>query len=121
MFAQRLSELAQRLSERSPTPRATLSHVLMREALVALFYCCCPSRIPWHWHELEHAGELGWLGFPAESPVLVDSTHLCLRLPSTSKSSYLLGLPVEDMKGASFFCFGFTWIILALPVLSEDI
>lgn len=48
-------------------------------------------------------------------------THLRLRLPSTSKPSYLLGLPVEGVKGASFFCFGFTWTILALPVLSEDI
>lgn len=41
--------------------------------------------------------------------------------PSTSMSSYLLGLPVEGMKGASFFCFGFTWRIPALPVLSEDV
>lgn len=83
---------------------------------VALFYCCCPSCIPWHWQELELAGRHGWLSFL--QGIL---THLCLYLPSTSKSSYLLGLPVEGMEGASFLCFGFTWIILALPVLSEDI
>lgn len=83
---------------------------------VALFYCCCPSCIPWHWQELELAGRHWWLSFL--QGIL---THLCLYLPSTSKSSYLLGLPVESMEGASFFCFGFTWIILALPVLSEDI
>lgn len=76
-----------------------------------------------------HSLALAWAGTCRESGLAFLQevqgwwipTHLRLRLPSTSKPSYLLGLPVEGMKGASFFCFGFTWTILALPVLSEDI
>lgn len=112
-----IAVFAQRLSQLSPTQRTTLSHALMREAFCSTVLLLLPFM-----HSLALAGAgthretRGGLAFVQGTP-----TPLCLYLPSTSKSGYLLGLPLEGMKGASFFGFGFTWIILALPVLSEDI
>lgn len=118
MFAQRLSELAQRLSERSPTPRATLSHVLMREALVALFYCCCPSRIPWHWHEARtrrgtrvarlSCRKSGAGGF--HPPVSASAKYFQVQLPPWSPSGgyercffLLLWIYLDNSSAASAF------------------